>query len=90
MTTHLKDLYEEQEDDDEWILPKMKPRIGTGAGVLNTNIENSSDVINLAGLTKPTTHLCTKCGVEISFTSRTRTDFIAAVNTKYFNTKSCA
>lgn len=85
-----KDLYEEQEDDDEWILPQDETEIGTGAGVLNTNIENSSDVINLAGLTKPTTHLCTKCGVEISFTGRTRTDFIAAVNTKYFNTKNLA
>ena len=91
------DSIEENDDLPDFLEDSWEPDqneegggIGTGSGSLNKNIETASNVINLAGLTKPTTHLCTQCGVEISLTGKTRTDFVSAVNTKYFNNQNFA
>jgi hypothetical protein len=89
--SYLNNFYQDEDEEDdyeEWIPQQEEGEIGTAAGRLHSESNQSSDVINLAGLTRANTHLCTKCGVEISFTGRTRTDFISAANTKYFNNRN--
>lgn len=78
-----KELIQEKNFEEEL---EENQAIGLASGSLNKDFDTASDVITLGGMTKPTTHLCTKCGVEISFTGRARIEGMSGTNTKYFNT----